>query len=118
SFAGTGDARMDVVVRVSDEGAAYRYVLHSPSDVTVQREASAFTLPTGAVAWLLPYSSNYERIRVETTADGAAAGDYGFPSLFAVDNTYVLLTESDVDGRYSGARLTHAAGTTTYAITL
>jgi hypothetical protein len=118
SFAGTGDARLDVVVRVSDEGAAYRYVLHSASAVTVRREASAFTLPAGAPAWLLPYSSNNERIRVETTADAAAAGDYGFPSLFAVDDTYVLLTESDVDGRYSGARLTHAAGTTTYSITL
>ncbi|HEU4424591.1 MAG TPA: glycoside hydrolase family 97 catalytic domain-containing protein [Pilimelia sp.] len=118
SFVGAGDARMDLVVRVSDEGAAYRYVLPGSGGATVSREASSYSLPTGAPAWLLPYSANYESVRVQTTAGGAATGDFGFPSLFRVDGTYVLLTESDVDGRYSGARLTHTTGTGRYAVKL
>ncbi|MEV4150577.1 glycoside hydrolase family 97 catalytic domain-containing protein [Amycolatopsis sp. NPDC049691] len=81
-------------------------------------EASAFTLPPAAPAWLLPYSPDYEGVRVETTAGDAQAGDYGFPSLFATGDGYTLLTESDVDGRYSGARLTHPAGSAGYAIKL
>ncbi|WP_307831321.1 glycoside hydrolase family 97 catalytic domain-containing protein [Nucisporomicrobium flavum] len=117
SFTGTGGARLDVAVRVSAEGAAYRYVLPSGGEVT--GEASSWTLPADAPAWLLPYSPNYEGIRTETTAGSAAAGDYGFPSLFQVGTgTYALLTESDVDGRYDGARLTHDAGSGAYRIKL
>lgn len=117
SFAGQGNTRLDVVVRAAADGVAYRYVL--PAGGTITGEASSFTLPAAAPAWLLPYSPNYEKVRVETTAGGAAAGDYGFPSLFETgDGSYTLLTESDVDGRYSGARLTHAAETSGYAIKL
>ena len=118
SFTGSGGVRLDFVVRVSTDGAAYRYVLPGPGGVTIRHEASSFTLPAGAPAWLLPYSPNYENVRVEATAGGAAAGDFGFPSLFDVDGAYVLLTEADVDGRYSGARLRHASGSGTYTVTL
>ena len=115
SFAGEGDTLLDVVVRAAADGVAYRYVLPAGS-VTVTGEASAFTPPAAAQAWLLPYTPNYEAVRVETTAGAAAAGDYGFPALFDTGDDYVLLTESDVDGRYSGARLDHLAGS--YAIKL
>ncbi len=115
AFTGAGGARLDVVVRVSAEGAAYRYVL--PAGGTVTGEASSFTLPADAPAWLLPYSPNYENERVQTTAGAAAAGDYGFPSLFRVGANYALLSESDVDGRYSGARLRRTSGGT-YRIAL
>ncbi|MEU4678955.1 glycoside hydrolase family 97 catalytic domain-containing protein [Micromonospora sp. NPDC023737] len=118
SFAGASGARMDLVVRVSDDGVAFRYVLPDAAGVTVKREASSYTLPTGAPAWLLPYTPNYEATRVETTAGAAAAGEFGFPALFEVDDTYVLLTESDVDGRYSGGRLTHQTGSSSYAVKL
>ncbi|GAA3916987.1 glycoside hydrolase family 97 catalytic domain-containing protein [Actinoplanes auranticolor] len=116
AFTGAGGARLDVVVRVSAEGAAYRYVL--PAGGTITGETSSFSLPADAPAWLLPYSPNYENDRVQTTAGAAATGDYGFPSLFRVGSTYALVTESDVDGRYSGARLSHSAGSGAYTIKL
>lgn len=52
-FRGDNDARLDLVVRVAPDGVAYRY--ETPVEVTVTGEASAFTLPAGAPAWLLPY---------------------------------------------------------------
>jgi alpha-glucosidase len=116
AFTGAGGARLDVVVRVSAEGTAYRYVL--PAGGTVTGEASSFALPADAPAWLLPYSPNYENERVQTTAGGAGAGEYGFPALFRVGTNYALLTESDVDGRYDGARLSHPAGSGAYTIRL
>jgi alpha-glucosidase len=116
SFAGDGGARLDVVVRVAPDGVAYRYEL--PAAAVITGEASAFTLPAGAPAWLLPYNAWYEANRVATTAGGAAAGDFGNPSLFQVGDTFALLTESDVDGRYSGSRLRHDAGTATYRVAL
>ena len=116
AFSGSGGARLDVVVRASAEGAAYRYVL--PAGGTVTGEASSYAPAPGSPAWLLPYSPNYENAHVQTTAGAAATGEYGFPSLFRVGTAYVLLTESDVDGRYSGARLAHTAGSGAYQIKL
>jgi alpha-glucosidase len=115
-FATAAGARIDLVVRAAPDGVAYRYVV--PGPVTVTGEASAFTVPATAAAWLLPYNAWYEASRVRTTAGGAAAGDYGNPSLFQVGEDYALLTESDVDGRYPGAKLRHAAGSGTYQVVL
>ena len=116
SLRGTDDAAVDLVVRVAPDGVAYRYEL--PAEATVTGEASTFTLPSDAPAWLLPYNAWYEQNRVATTASGAATGDYGNPSLFEVGDDFVLLTESDVDGRYSGSRLTHTAGSPSYQVAL
>ncbi|GAB3462136.1 glycoside hydrolase family 97 catalytic domain-containing protein [Actinophytocola sediminis] len=113
---GTDDAAMTLVVRAAADGVAYRYEL--PTEATVTGEASAFTLPADAPAWLLPYNAWYEQNRVATTAGEAAAGDFGYPSLFQVGDDFALLTESDVDGRYSGSRLRHAAGSTDYQVVL
>jgi alpha-glucosidase len=112
----SGGKRLDLVVWAAADGVAYRYEL--PADATITGEASAFSLPAGAPAWLLPYNAYYEQNRVATTSTGAAAGDFGYPSLFQVGDDFALLTESDVDGRYSGSRLRHAAGSTDYQLVL
>jgi alpha-glucosidase len=116
AFTGTGGTRLRVVVRVSEEGAAYRYELGGPA--TVLGEASSWSLPAGAPAWLLPYTPNYEETRVETTAGAAATGEYGYPSLFRSGRHYALLTESGMDGGYDGSRLVHRAGLGTYTVRL
>ena len=109
--------QLGVAVRVSDDGVAYRYLLDGKAPVTVTGEASTFELPTQAKAWVQPYSPSYETERTETTAGAANAaqpstctGDtcsFGYPTLFEAGSTYVLLTEADVDGRYSGSHLDH-----------
>lgn len=128
TFRGADGARLGVVVRVSDDGVAYRYLLDDQGPVTVTGEASTFELPTDAKAWVQPYSNSYETERTETTAGAAneaqpqqCGGDtcsFGFPTLFEVGSTYVLLTEADVDGRYSGSHLDHVAGGSGYSVAL
>ncbi|TDV54839.1 glycoside hydrolase family 97 catalytic domain-containing protein [Actinophytocola oryzae] len=116
SLRGAGGARLDLVVRAAADGVAYRYEL--PAAATITGEASAFSLPAAAPAWLLPYNAWYEQNRVATTAGGAGTGEFGYPSLFQVGDDFALLTESDADGRYSGSRLSHAAGSGEYRVTL
>ncbi|HEX6340550.1 glycoside hydrolase family 97 catalytic domain-containing protein [Umezawaea sp.] len=116
AFTTTTGARIDLVVRASADGVAYRYVV--PGPVTITGEASTFTVPTSAPAWLLPYNAWYEADRIRTTAGSAPAGDYGNPSLFQVGQDYALLTESDVDGRYPGSKLRHTAGSGSYQVVL
>ncbi|MFF3402903.1 glycoside hydrolase family 97 N-terminal domain-containing protein [Streptomyces sp. NPDC002659] len=116
SFTGAKGDRMDLVVRVSDQGVAYRYVLPDAKDGTVRREASAFQFPGNAKAWLTKYHVAHEQHYSESTASGAAGGSFGYPALFQTGKSYVLLSESGVSGSYVGSRLTHKSGSGWYAV--
>ncbi|WP_030928820.1 glycoside hydrolase family 97 protein [Streptomyces sp. NRRL B-24720] len=110
-------ARLDVVVRASADGVAYRYDL--PGDTgDVLREASAFTLPEGSSAWLGDYRKDNENLFNAYTAAGAPAGEYMMQALFRTGSSYALVAESDLTGSYSGARLAHDAGSSTYRVKL
>ncbi|MFE7788279.1 glycoside hydrolase family 97 catalytic domain-containing protein [Streptomyces sp. NPDC057460] len=110
-------ARLDVIVRASADGVAYRYDL--PGDTgNVLQETSAFTLPEGSSAWLGAYRKDNENLFNAYTAAGAPAGEYMMQALFRTGNSYALVAESDLTGSYSGARLAHDAGSSTYRVKL
>ncbi|MFB8132811.1 glycoside hydrolase family 97 protein [Streptomyces mirabilis] len=119
-------ARLDLVTRVARDGVAYRYVLPQ-NHGNVLREASAFTLPTGANALLGGYRADNElRFTRYDSAAAAPAGAYMMQGLFrtdggngaATDGDYALIAESDVNGTYAGAHLTHTADSSTYGLSL
>ncbi|GHJ37805.1 glycoside hydrolase family 97 protein [Streptomyces sp. TS71-3] len=116
-FAGAGGARVDLLVRASHDGVAYRYVLPSGSG-DVLGETSAFTLPAGAEAWLGAYRQDNENLFKEYRASEAPAGEYMDQALFRTGDAYALIAESDLTGSYSAARLVHDAGSSTYRIGL
>ncbi|WP_406143695.1 glycoside hydrolase family 97 catalytic domain-containing protein [Streptomyces sp. NBC_01012] len=120
SYTGAEGARLDVVVRVSDTGAAYRYTLPGSGSVTVEREASSWAVPASSNAWLVPGHSEDQGQWIRTTAGEAPVNDdaYAVPALFQVGSNYALLAETDLDGRYAGSRLTHEAGSGTYTTAL
>lgn len=118
SFSGANGTPIDVIIRVAEDGVAYRYRLPAPGAKTVRRETGAFVVPDNAAAWLNPYRNNYENRYTTTTAAGAALQDYAYPALFQVGETFILLSESDVDGRYPASRLAHRTRTGRYDIQL
>ncbi|MEU6253962.1 glycoside hydrolase family 97 catalytic domain-containing protein [Streptomyces sp. NPDC047043] len=117
SFATPAGARLDLVVRASADGVAYRYVLPAGHG-DVLGEKSAFNLPSDASAWLGTYRVDNEGQFARYTAASAPTGDYSDQALFATDGGYTLLAESDLTGSYSGARLAHDQGSGTYRIKL
>ncbi|WP_222598305.1 glycoside hydrolase family 97 catalytic domain-containing protein [Lentzea tibetensis] len=105
-YVGAGGARLDLVVRTSRDGVAYRYEL--PQDTgAVLGEASAFHVPATATAWLAKFRRDYENPFIQMTAGTAEQAEYMHPALFDVGGTYLFVSESDVDGRYSGGHLVH-----------
>ncbi|TWP52597.1 alpha-glucosidase [Lentzea tibetensis] len=110
-----GAARLDVVVRTSADGVAYRYELPQNTGAVLS-ETSAFVFHTAATAWLAKYRRDYENPFVQTTAGATETAEYLHPALFEVAGSYALLTESDVDGRHSGARLVHTAGSGAFQV--
>ncbi|WP_231186400.1 glycoside hydrolase family 97 protein [Haladaptatus sp. DYF46] len=109
SFVTANGTPLDIQVRASNDGIAYRYQLQGDGDVVITGEASSFRVSEDTTGWLLPYDrgyeDSYEEIWTETSAK-TATGAYGFPSLFEVeDGSWLFITEADVDGRYSASHL-------------
>lgn len=96
-----------VVVRVARDGIAFRYRL--PADaahVEVGAELTRIAVPQTARAWMLDYQTWYETPRFGADLAALSTGDYGFPALIRqTDGTHVLISESGIDGRFSGAHL-------------
>ena len=116
-----GAVKLDVVFRVSADGLGYRYVIRQTGTVSVTGEASEYAVPTSAGATLLPYftgRNDYENVHVHTTVAAATPTEYGYPSLFHVGDTYLLVTEADLNGTYGGTRLTLDKTTRHFHVTL
>ncbi|MEV0612786.1 glycoside hydrolase family 97 catalytic domain-containing protein [Nonomuraea sp. NPDC050404] len=117
SFANAAGARLELVIRVAPDGVAYRYRL--PSDHgAVLSETSAFVVDQDARAWLAQHRRDYENPFLPYTAASAPAADFMVPALFETGGGHLLVTESGLDGRYSGPRLTHEPGTGAYRLRL
>lgn len=103
-----GAHRLEVQVRIGGGGVAYRYVVPWSGPVTVCGEVSEYVIGPEARAVLLPYENgrcDYEEIHHHTTVGGAEPILYGYPSLFQVGDTWLLVTESNLDSGYAGSRL-------------
>ena len=106
-MAESGGLRWTLLVRVAVDGVAFRYVVASSHDEQwVGPDATRIPAPPSGRAWLLDYQTWYETPRFGRHIAELAAGDYGFPALVtADDSTFVLYSESAIDGRNSGAHL-------------
>lgn len=99
----TGLREWAVIIRIADDGFAFRYRL--PSDAQVLgAEHTRIQVGPQARAWVLEYQTWYETPRFGSDLSALAPADYGFPLLLEVaSGRFVLLSESDIDGRSSGA---------------
>jgi alpha-glucosidase len=117
SFVNETGAPIDVIVRVADDGAAFRYRFPADDAVarTVTGEATGFAVPNASTAWILPrmpagkYTPAYEGLFVEVPAGSPAPTPAGwdYPALFRIGTpgTWVLLTEAGLDEGYAGTHL-------------
>lgn len=120
TFADAAGARIGIAVRVSRDGVAYRYLLDGAGEHRVDDESGAWEPASDGPAWMQrSYAVNYEAEWTTTTAAaGNGGGSVGFPVLFQQGDRYALVTEADLHGDYSGAHLTHTAGSLRYDVDL
>lgn len=111
---------MDVAFRVSNDGVAFRYLVRGGSLPSKQfvSEATGFHFDAAAKAWLQPmavaqtgwsntnpsYEEHYQREIAVGTVSPSAAG-WVFPALFRSGDTWVALTEANMDGSFHASRL-------------
>lgn len=111
---------MDVAFRVSNDGVAFRYLVRDPSlpVKTFTLEATSFRFDANAKAWMQPmsvaqtgfantnpsYEEHYRREIAAGTPSPLAAG-WVFPALLRTGDTWVALSEANMDGSWHASRL-------------
>ncbi len=111
---------LDIIFRVSNDGVAFRYVFTGDSsDVKkLRKEVTSFAFNKNAEAWLQPmalaqtgfantnpsYEEHYQMQIPVGTASPTEAG-WVFPALFRAGHSWVLITETGMDGNYHASRL-------------
>jgi len=122
-------AKMELIVRVFDNGAAFRYRFPE-KDAAVHKltqEATGYAIPKDARCWMMPYDAPtqyapaYEVYYENDIAVGTPCPKefgWAFPALFSVEQgkCWALLAEADMDRNYFGARLESAAPKGVYRI--
>ncbi|MEV4178388.1 glycoside hydrolase family 97 catalytic domain-containing protein [Nonomuraea sp. NPDC049709] len=107
TFRAAGGVEWQVILRVGRDGVALRYALPAlDGTARVTGERTAVTLPAGSRSWVLDYQTWYETPRSGVDTAELASGAYGLPFLTRLDGTtHLLITESGIDGRFSGAHV-------------
>ena len=123
--------KMDVVFRVSNDGVAFRYLVTSAGRKQFASEATSFAFGPSAKAWLQPmqlaqtgwkntnpaYEEHYQREIAAGAASPSKAG-WVFPALFKTGDTWVALSEANMDGSFHASRLQAESPNATYRIGL
>lgn len=125
--------KLGVVFRVSDNDVAFRYTLPhqgGKASVTVKEEQTGFRFPEQTTTFLCPQSdamigwkrtkpSYEEEYKVDAPmSDRSQYGHgYTFPCLFRIGNDgWVLVSETGVDSRYCGSRLSDVSEGNLYTV--
>lgn len=97
---------MKLIMRAYNSGVAFRYQIDmGDNKAKVLQELSTFKMPQGK-AWLMPYDDPapykpayeaYYENEVSTDTQSPTKSGWAFPALFFVNDTWVLLSESDLD---------------------
>ncbi len=87
--------------RVFDDGVAYRFRTIQEGDITVVKEISELKFPEGTKSWYPleeSFMSHNERIFIPSLADTINEKHLAsLPTLFQVNGTNILVTESDIE---------------------
>ena len=101
------EAKMDVVVRMYDDGLAFRYEITGKDgeEISVSAEETTIKLPDSATAYAMDYINHNEEIERKHKALELTA-DYCMPFLYNVDDTWCLISEAALLPEYCGTYLT------------
>lgn len=128
TFQNSGGDKIQLIIRVSDDGVAFRY--NFPKGVSskvysIEEEVTGFLVHGSGSVWIQPYdkvthwSPGYERyyengVAIGTTAPSAEG--WAFPALIQLQEAWMLLTEAALDSTYFGSHLQPNADNGLYVI--
>lgn len=119
--------QITIVFRAYNEGVTFRYEINEGTgSYLVENEATTFNVNPNGYAWLEPYawwSPVYEELHERKIPIGAKSKMYkqegwSFPALFNIEDAWMLISESDLDGTYAGGHLQNEEDNPIYKLAL
>ena len=122
----------DLILRIYNNGVAFRYRLHGLNDADIPQEKTAFKIPEGVNRWMQQWCDSYEGFfpkantakqepvfsysGIFKSADGFNCR-WGYPALIEpVKDVFVLLSEADVKNYNSASCLWNDNNLETYEV--
>jgi hypothetical protein len=111
---------LDIVFQVSDDGVAFRYFFPGKSNEIkkIKEEITSFHFSADTKAWLQPMAESksgwektnpsyeeYYQKEIDAGTPSPTSAGWVYPALFRSGNTWALITEGSLDGKYCGSRL-------------
>lgn len=102
-----------LVIRLFNDGLAFRYELTDLQSAPLPREHTAFRIADGCKRWMQRWTEGYEGFFPLSTTT-PESGRWGYPALIETsDDTYALITEADIQRRQSASCLYNTGNTYT-----
>lgn len=119
SFETPSKAKMHLILRAYNDGAAFRYAFPEKSgSFVVNNEYTSYQIPEGTKRWLERWNPANEGL-YQMMSKGAPGEEWCYPALFqSIDEgCWFLLHEADLDRSYCGTKLSNRAESASYALT-
>ena len=111
SFENAEKHRMDLIVRVQDDGVAFRYTFDNSIPLRVEKENTAYYIPAHSSVWSMEYCVDSENEYLKRSAEEMNADIYHFPALVETPaHQWVLLHEADAIGKSIASNLSGNKG--------
>jgi len=125
----TNHQMLTIEFKVTNEGAAFRYLTQAIDSIAVKSEKTTFKFPLTAKAWMHPHANakegwcqtqpSYEEYYKMDIPVGTAAPElagWSYPALFQSNGNWVLITEAGLTPDYVGTRLAQKSPNGEYRI--
>lgn len=117
----------NIIVRVYDNGIAFRYGFPDIDENThtIQEEYSEFAVPVNGKAWIHPYDWNdrkkpsYEQYcenEIPIRSECKLGRGWAFPMLFQTNGVWMMITEACLDGSYPATHIDNSGTSGAYKI--
>jgi alpha-glucosidase len=119
SFENPARAKLNVNIRVYDDGIAFRYEFpESKGTFVMKDERTAYTIAPNTMRWMEKWNTANEGL-YKAMSDDNVQQDWSYPALFNTSDKacWFLLHEAGLDSSYCGSKLSNVVEKSKYKIT-
>ncbi len=103
SYSTDGDVTMDIIMRVYNDGLAFKYVFNGLDGATLAEENTRYWVEEGDRRWLQRFNKSYEDFYPMSESSEGRVRHIGYPSLIQADeDSWALISEAGI-GRGNSA---------------
>jgi hypothetical protein len=119
-FENPGKARMNLILRVYNDGVTFRYEFpEKEGTFVIKDEFTAYTIQDETMRWMEKWNPANEGLYTAMSGDKVQQQEWCYPALFNSSDKgcWFLLHEADLDRTFCGTKLSNTAAKSKYKLT-